>query len=83
MTTPQASHQTNAEPELPVPRQGALVVHDVTVRFGGLLAVGGVSLEVARPRIVGLIGPNGAGKTTFINATSGFQAMHGEGLPRR
>src|SRR5579871_5868198 len=67
----------NGERQLPVPRTGALVVHDVEVRFGGLLAVGGVSLEVERPRIVGLIGPNGAGKTTFINAASGFQQIHG------
>jgi branched-chain amino acid transport system ATP-binding protein len=60
-----------------VPRAGALVAHNVEVHFGGLVAVGGVSLEVTRPRIVGLIGPNGAGKTTFINATSGFQEVRG------
>jgi branched-chain amino acid transport system ATP-binding protein len=58
-----------------VPREGALVVHDVGVRFGGLVALSSVSLEVTRPRIVGLIGPNGAGKTTFINAASGFQRV--------
>ena len=49
-----------------------LRVRDVTVRFGGLVAVDGASLDVERGRIVGLIGPNGAGKTTLFNAVSGL-----------
>ncbi|MCX7891975.1 MAG: ABC transporter ATP-binding protein [Burkholderiales bacterium] len=44
---------------------------DVTVRFGGLVAVDHVSLEVARGELLGIIGPNGAGKTTFFHALSG------------
>ena len=48
-----------------------LEVRDLSVRFGGHLAVGGVSLDVDGGRICGLIGPNGAGKTTTFNAICG------------
>jgi len=49
-----------------------LEVKNLTMRFGGLHAVNGVSLSVAEHQIVSLIGPNGAGKTTVFNCLSGF-----------
>jgi branched-chain amino acid transport system ATP-binding protein len=49
-----------------------LRIEQVTMRFGGLVAVREVSLEIRRGEIAGLIGPNGAGKTTLFNAVSGF-----------
>lgn len=54
-------------------REGSdlLRVEDVTVRFGGVVALGGVSLEITDGQIHAIIGPNGAGKTTLINCISG------------
>ena len=48
-----------------------LRVRDVTVRFGGIVALDNVSLDLNRGEILGLIGPNGAGKTTMFNCISG------------
>ncbi len=49
-----------------------LVVEGVSKRFGGVVAVHDVSLEVPRGAIVSIIGPNGAGKTSLLNMISGF-----------
>jgi branched-chain amino acid transport system ATP-binding protein len=51
-----------------------LAIESVSRRFGGLLALNGVSLAAAESRITGLIGPNGAGKTTLFGLISGFVA---------
>jgi len=49
-----------------------LRIEDVVVRFGGVVALGGVSFGVRRGEIRGLIGPNGSGKTTLFNCISGI-----------
>lgn len=49
-----------------------LVVEGVSKKFGGVVAVQDVSLEVPRGAIVSIIGPNGAGKTSLLNMISGF-----------
>jgi branched-chain amino acid transport system ATP-binding protein len=49
-----------------------LRLDDVAIRFGGVQAVGGVSLSVEGGEFVGLIGPNGAGKTTLIRMIAGL-----------
>lgn len=63
-----------------------LDVQSLTMKFGGLTAVGGVDIAVEKNDIIGLIGPNGAGKTTLFNCitgiykpTSGYVAFENNG----
>jgi ABC-type branched-subunit amino acid transport system ATPase component len=56
----------------------ALSTHELTVRFGGVTAVDGLSADFPANRLTGIIGPNGAGKTTLIDAVSGLVASSGD-----
>src|SRR5689334_1689929 len=70
---PRKSNKRRAERgggELGGTAQALLRVEDVRVRFGGIVALDGVSFSVMPGEIVGLIGPNGAGKTTLFNCLS-------------
>ena len=49
-----------------------LAVSDVSKRFGGVVALDGVTMEIKDGEILGLVGPNGSGKSTLINVLSGF-----------
>ena len=52
--------------------QPLLAVRNLSMRFGGLLAVDNVAFDVRRGQIFAIIGPNGAGKTTVFNCVGGF-----------
>lgn len=51
-----------------------LKVENVTMQFGGVIAVDNMNIEVNKGEIVSLIGPNGAGKTTAFNVITGVYA---------
>ena len=60
-------------PEQDEPDTVILEARDLTQRFGGIMALDGVSLTVRAGAVHGLIGPNGAGKTTFFDCIAGVQ----------
>ncbi len=62
----------NARASTDAIKQSILKINNLTMRFGGLLALQNVSFEVKKNSITALIGPNGAGKTTVFNCITGF-----------
>jgi branched-chain amino acid transport system ATP-binding protein len=56
----------------PEDRKAELVVERLTLRFGGITAVGDVDLKVSTGEFVSVIGPNGAGKTSLLNCITGY-----------
>ena len=51
--------------------ENVLHIENVTMQFGGVVAVNNLNLDVNQGEIVALIGPNGAGKTTVFNCVTG------------
>ena len=54
--------------------ENVLRLENVTMQFGGVVAVNDLSMEINKGEIVALIGPNGAGKTTAFNVITGVYA---------
>ncbi|MET7672805.1 ABC transporter ATP-binding protein [Micromonospora luteifusca] len=71
MSDQTTSTATPKIPTQPGPRTVLLEVDDVTLRFGGVVALDKINFQIYEGEILGLIGPNGAGKTTSFNVMTG------------
>ena len=72
---PRPPRELPAEQQVSRVPEKTLEVRDLTVRYGGTVAVDEASLTVRPGQVLGLIGPNGAGKTSLIDAVTGFTRM--------
>jgi branched-chain amino acid transport system ATP-binding protein len=70
--------KAHQHPDAGVHREAILRVDDVSLSFGGVHAIEGVSFQIERGEIFAIIGPNGAGKTSMLNVINGFyHPQHG------
>lgn len=77
---PAANTMVNASPPLSAGTSSVntwLRCRELTMRFGGLVALDGFNIDVHAGEVVGLLGPNGSGKTTFFNVLSGLYTPSG------
>jgi NitT/TauT family transport system ATP-binding protein len=66
---------TKVEASQPLPARPAIRIHDLRKTFGGLIAVDGVSLDIAHGEFFMIVGPSGCGKTTLLRILAGLDSV--------